>query len=116
MPIRPSERAKYPADWKEISFQVRQAASWCCEQCGTQQDTALPGGYRVVLTTAHVLNPDPSDCREENLQALCQACHNRLDAAMRARHARETRRQRRIAAGQGELFSVSALSRQEEYV
>ena len=33
---------------------------------------------------------------QDNLQALCQACHNRLDAAMRERHARETRRQRRI--------------------
>jgi 5-methylcytosine-specific restriction endonuclease McrA len=104
MRIRPSERAKYPATWKEISFQVRQAASWCCEQCGVQQGTPLVDGYRVGLKTAHVLNPNPSDCREENLRALCQACHNRLEGAMRARHARETRQQRRISAGQRELF------------
>jgi 5-methylcytosine-specific restriction endonuclease McrA len=104
MPIRPSERAKYPSDWHAISLRVRQAAHWRCERCGTSQGFPLPGGYRVVLTTAHVLNPDPSDCRQENLQALCQACHNRLDAPMRARHARETLRQRRIAAGQRELF------------
>lgn len=30
---------------------------------------------RVVLTVAHWDNPDPMDCRDENLKALCQRCH-----------------------------------------
>ncbi len=33
--------------------------------------------YRVVLTVAHVGNPDPADCRPENLAALCQPCHHK---------------------------------------
>lgn len=44
---------------------------------------------RIVLTVAH-LNHDPADCRDENLAAWCQRCHNQYDAAMR----RERRKQR----------------------
>lgn len=59
---------------------------------------------RVVLTIAHIHDPDPQNCADDNLQALCQSCHNRLDAPMRARHAAETRRRKRLAeTGQGEL-------------
>lgn len=46
----------------------------------------------IVLTVAHVENPDPSDCRDENLAALCQRCHNRHDLPMRGANAHETRR------------------------
>lgn len=51
--------------------------------------------YRVimiVLTIAHVDNPDPADCRPENLAALCQRCHNIHDAPMRRANAAKTRR------------------------
>jgi hypothetical protein len=37
---------------------------------------------RIVLTVAH-LNHQPEDCRDENLKAWCQRCHNRYDAAER---------------------------------
>lgn len=43
------------------------------------EDKLLPPG-RVVLTIAHIHNPDPADCRPENLAALCQRCHLRHDA------------------------------------
>lgn len=45
----------------------------------------LPVGrfVRVVLTVAH-LDHTPENCADDNLQALCQACHNRLDAPTRA--------------------------------
>lgn len=33
MPIRESERARYPADWPEISRRVREAAGQRCEWC-----------------------------------------------------------------------------------
>lgn len=46
---------------------------------------------RIVLTVAH-LNHDPTDCREENLKALCQLCHNRHDAPMRRRGIQERAR------------------------
>lgn len=46
----------------------------------------------IVLTIAHIHDPDPSNCADDNLQALCQRCHNLLDAPMRRQHAAETRR------------------------
>jgi 5-methylcytosine-specific restriction endonuclease McrA len=59
---------------------------------------------RVVLTIAHISDPDPMSCDPANLQALCQACHNQLDAPMRAKHAAETRRRKAQAAtGQQEF-------------
>lgn len=45
---------------------------------------------RIVLTVAH-LNHQPEDNRPENLAHLCQRCHNRHDAATRARGIRERR-------------------------
>lgn len=45
---------------------------------------------QVVLTLAHV-DQDPTNNTPENLELLCQQCHNRLDAPHRAKHARETR-------------------------
>ena len=51
----------------------------------------------VVLTVAHLHNPDPMDVRDENLAALCQRCHNRHDAPMRAANAKATR-ERKAAA------------------
>lgn len=34
MPIRPSEKARYPKDWPQISQRVRQRAGNRCEFCG----------------------------------------------------------------------------------
>lgn len=39
----------------------------------------------VVLTIAH-LDQTPENCEEDNLRALCQKCHNKLDAPYRALH------------------------------
>ncbi len=46
----------------------------------------------IVLTIAHTNDPDPANCADDNLQALCQRCHNRLDMPMRQRNAAKTRR------------------------
>lgn len=42
------------------------------------------GATQIVLTIAH-LNHDLSDNRDCNLAALCQRCHNRIDAPHRTR-------------------------------
>lgn len=65
---------------------------------------------RVVLTIAHLGVPYPDgrpgnkhdklDVRPENLLALCQRCHLREDMDEHRRHAAETRRKKRLAAGQ----------------
>lgn len=76
-----------PGDW-----------AWCSR--GDKQE--IYGRIlRIVLTIAHVENPDPADCRDENLTALCQRCHNHLDAAMRRANAQRTMRARRAT---GDLF------------
>jgi hypothetical protein len=34
MPIRDSEKARYPKDWPQISQRIRERANGCCEFCG----------------------------------------------------------------------------------
>lgn len=92
MPIRPENRARYPADWPQISHRIRhdRAAGQCeCHgECrrGTHHgrcpnhngQPAYGTGSTVVLTVAH-LNHVPEDCRDENLRAMCQGCHLHYD-------------------------------------
>lgn len=33
MPIKPENRARYPANWKEIRAAILERAGNCCEQC-----------------------------------------------------------------------------------
>ena len=85
----------------------------------------IPGEYdiskqhtRIVLTVHHVgiERPDgspgdphdKSDCRPENLQALCQRCHLLADMPSNKAKAHITRLNKKhaakVATGQGELF------------
>ena len=93
MPIRPENKARYPADWALRSRFVRHyRARNRCEWCGARNGEPHPvTGSRVVLTVAHVHDHRPEACRLLNLAALCQRCHNRHDAKGRARRRRERR-------------------------
>lgn len=89
MPIRPENRARYPKDWKAISLRIRERAGNRCEGSPAFPDCRAANGEPhpetgsiVVLTVAH-LNHEPEDCREENLKAWCQRCHNVYDMPMR---------------------------------
>jgi hypothetical protein len=96
VPIRPENRARYPKDWKSISLRIRAGrAAWRCEcfgecgdhgcfsRCPARQGKPHPlTGSKVVLTVAH-LDHTPENCADDNLKAMCQRCHNRLDAPMR---------------------------------
>ncbi len=44
MPIRASEKARYPADWKRISREVREAAGNKCEKCGAPNGEYISRG------------------------------------------------------------------------
>ena len=104
MPIRPENVARYPKDWKQISYFIREirAGGQCeCEgECGRGTHAgrcpnrhgrpAYGTGSRVVLTTAH-LNHEPEDCRPENLRAMCQGCHLHYDRDHHAETARATK-------------------------
>ena len=96
MPVRPENVARYPKDWKAISLRIRfERAGGRCEctgHCGKDHGgrcdarhgfTHPQTGSIVVLTTMH-LNHTPEDCRDDNLLAGCQRCHNRYDAPHRA--------------------------------
>lgn len=45
----------------------------------------------ITLSVAHLHNPDPADCRDENLGTMCNACHMRHDAALHTERSRATR-------------------------
>lgn len=106
MPIRPENRALYPADWPEISRRIRfaraQGRCECDGRCGTGHHVRCTAanlgphpvtGSRVILTVAH-LDHDPTNCADSNLMAACQRCHLAYDAE----HHRETRAATRRAA------------------
>lgn len=116
----PCDMSRYPPDWKERRSRILSRAGNRCEQCGVENgaigwrdrdgsfrpecpsdfeegrpmtwEQARSLGYiRIVLTIAHLIEEGPLDCPDTDLQALCQRCHNQLDAPMRARHRREKR-------------------------
>jgi len=68
MPIDCSGRLPHPG-----------TTQWLCDAAGRPHHIAI---CRIVLTVAH-LDHQPENCANENLKALCQRCHNRLDAPMR---------------------------------
>lgn len=115
----PMDAKRYPSDWKAISLYIRERDGWCCKFCGAKQGEPNPRtGSKVILTVAHLGTPHPDgtpgnkhdkfDVRDENLAALCQACHLRLDIDEHMENAKKTRAQKRQvardSAGQGQLL------------
>ncbi len=116
MPIRPSEKARYPKDWRLISLEVRERAEGrceCVEECGLhpwgrcverQGRKAFFAKGQIILTVAH-LDHVPENCgtpgKRDNLKAMCQRCHLRYDREHHAETSRETRARK---IGQGSLF------------
>lgn len=125
----PCDYSKYPPNFRtEIRPRILARAGNKCERCGVpnyaegyrekdgtfvestgmQADTdALDGKkiIKIVLTIAHLENPDPMDCRDENLAALCQMHHLQLDAKQHGRNAAATRarNKRRAIEAAGQL-------------
>lgn len=118
MPIRPENKARYPANWKEISERIRfnRAAGRCeCEgECGRGTHSercpnmhgqpAYGTGSKVVLTTAH-LDHVPENCDDKNLKAMCQGCHLHYD---RDHHAETRARTKQAGKAEGDLFAEAA--------
>ena len=100
MPIKPENRARYPANWKQIVAQVRERSGNRCEdtpafpECRAVNGEPHPEtGSKVVLTTAH-LDHVPENCDLSNLRHLCQRCHLNYDAQHHAQTSYATRRAR----------------------
>lgn len=100
-PTRPEDRDRYPADWDAISLRIRTVRAGGRCECKGQCGRGHRGRCRawngrphpdtrsiVVLTVAH-LDHIPEHCADDNLCAMCQACHLSYDgpqhAATRAR-------------------------------
>lgn len=104
---------KYPDDWDKISLRVRRESGGQCQctgECGLHRgqrcveldgEDALFASGLVVLTVAH-RNHYPPDCRDENLLAMCNTCHLRMDAVLHMEHAWRKRRDRKAS---GDLFT-----------
>ena len=105
------KRDLYPADWEAIALAVKAASDWRCEECG--QQCRRPGEkfdtHTRTLTTAH-LNHVPSDCRPENLKAMCAPCHLRYDAPHHAKNAAETRLRGKAIADARQIGFTATLS------
>lgn len=115
MPIRASERDRYPANWAEISLRIRTVRSGGrCEcrgecrsghagRCHAWNDQPHPvTRSNVVLTVAH-LDHTPEHVEESNLRAMCQKCHLSYDAEHHAATRARTR-QAAETAGMDALF------------
>lgn len=129
----PIDYRKYPPDWGDISKRIRERAGNVCEECGVPNGshvTRAKGdrsqwtqveagkGTRIVLTVHHIGvdhadgtpgDPrDKMDVRDENLIALCQACHLAADLDQHIAEARKTRARKRheqiVQAGQRRLI------------
>lgn len=68
----------YPPDWPDIARYIKEKAGWRCEHCDHPND--YESGH---VLTVHHLNGIKSDCRYENLVALCQRCHLHIQAKYR---------------------------------
>lgn len=107
-PQRP-EWGSYPKEWRAISRAIRERAGGRCEcmgECGLHGGKLRPrrcieiGGQpakwargKVVLTVAH-LNHMKNDNRPENLRAMCNRCHLRIDVTQHLSNRRRTREER----------------------
>jgi 5-methylcytosine-specific restriction endonuclease McrA len=107
-PITADRRLLYPPDWPTISLKVKEKAGWKCELCGAAHGQPHPITGSIVVLTTHHLDFDPSNCERWNLMALCQRCHNKLDArhrqANREKTAAAKRDRIRAQADAGPLF------------
>ena len=62
----------YPRNWSYVQQKKKEQQNWVCESCKV---CLSENQYRSLLHCHHK-NGVTSDCRPENLQALCVECHN----------------------------------------
>lgn len=108
----------YPDNWPEIRSRIIARSGDRCEcvaECGlhpgnrcveVNHTPAMFAKGQIVLTIAHLdCDAGAGNHSDDNLKAMCQRCHNRMDAPSRALHRATNRRARMAAQGQ-EDFSA----------
>lgn len=85
MPIHREHRGRYPVNWGELAFEIKDANHWQCQACG--KPCRQPGEpfdtHRRTLTVAHL--DGVYDRAWVQLAPLCSCCHLRHDARRRRR-------------------------------
>ena len=102
----PIDVKKYPDEWFQITYFLKEFHAWRCEHCGATHGSRRVNAdgetYAVVLTCAH-LNHDVEN-PEAELAVLCSACHLNYDRPIHLAHMREAFYRRylltQLAAGQ----------------
>jgi hypothetical protein len=133
MPIKPSNRHRYPSDWMRIVRDVRARSGDCCEGSPAYPDCRVENwavgyrdergvwhqlgdgmsrmvsqehdGYKVVriVLTVGHLDHIPEHCELANLRHWCQRCHLTYD---RQHHAETAYATRKAAARTQDLFAT----------
>ncbi len=102
MPVK--DWSLYPDNWNAIARAVKVACDWRCQICGLQcrRPGELFDTHRRTMSVMH-LDHCPSNVSDDNLRGACSKCHLQYDARHHAESAAETRRRRKVEAGQEEL-------------
>lgn len=109
MPIRPENRSRYPADWKQISHRIRfvraDSRCECVGECGRGTHTgrcpnyhglkAYGTGSLVVLTVAHLTPPRTAATKTCALSAKGATCITTASTTPKPCSAPKRRRWRR---------------------
>jgi len=66
----------YTPDWKYIAWKVKDRAGWKCEGC------SIPHGPCPRILTVHHIDLNPQNNQADNLIALCQRCHLKVQGMM----------------------------------
>lgn len=123
VPISPENRARYPADWQQISHRIRfvraEGRCECHGECGQDHGGRCQAlhsephpitGSIVVLTTAHRHHAEIEDCGDDDLFAACQRCHNAYDRPMRQINAAATRARKAEAAQDRRVMQAECMA------
>lgn len=73
----------YPPNWPEIARRIKDRANWRCEGCG------VPHGAPPNVLTTHHIDYNPQNNEDDNLIALCQRCHLKVQGMMRQPRTRQ---------------------------
>lgn len=107
----------YPANWEAISAEIIARSGGRCEctgecrlhrgrRCVELQGTKAVWARGKIMLTTHHLNFKKHDSRRTNLKSMCQRCHLRCDAPMRAER---RKRLQDLASGQMRLPGLRPL-------
>lgn len=70
------QHSLYPPDWPKISQRIKALAAWCCEGCHVKH------GPSPFMLTVHHIDYNPQNNADDNLIALCQRCHLKVQGMM----------------------------------